>query len=409
VRRPAILCTVVALLAHTDVWAQSSAAQAQQRPATPTWQEAYDNGVRAIGAKNWKAAIAALQTAKRFGPKPAGRVAFTSSRVDAFVPDYYLGVAFLNDGQFANAVAAFESVSPAELGIERDRRFRDWRDLASTAKFEAGFNRAQEAVKKGDSVIAQRELSSVQTLAGERNNARVTDLQGEIARLTTPRPPPVQDDLVVVPDLTGSLSQSAEGLLRQLGLQVGKIEQRESDVRADSILSQQPAAGTRVRRGTIIDIFVAAPKLIAGPPPTKPTTGESTGPGPTAPGPSPPGPSPPRGSRGGRGTVPPGPPVSGLDERGAIAAFYSGRYDAAAQALTAIVSASTPARVAAPSPRSRFYLACSLAALVIVGDRDKSEIASAQRHLKDAGDLKQFASDLRYVSPRILTVLGVGP
>jgi hypothetical protein len=66
---------------------------------------------------------------------------------------------------------------------------------------------------------------------------------------------------------------------------------------------------------------------------------------------------------------------------------------------------SGPAR----SARAYFYLACSLAALVLTGDRDESELVNAQAALRSAGRLDQFAADQRFVSPRVLLALSVQP
>jgi TolA-binding protein len=337
-------------LANADVRAQT-AAQAPNR-AAQSWQEAYDNGVRAIRAKDWKAAIASMQSAKRLGPKPARRVAFTTSRVDAFVPDYYLGLAFLNDNQFANADAAFESLRQAQLGIDRDAQFRDWQDLASTAKFESTIAKIEDDLKKGDRASLQRDFA-----IADKYTAKKADS-----------------------DRVQALKELADN-------------------------AEKPVAGSTTPAGpspAATNLTVTGPTT---PPPTTPapTTAPATTP-PATPGASVPTPSPTPPLRP-RPPVPTPQPVPGIDERGAIAKFYSGDYATAVQALTAIVNASTPGRV--PSPRARFYLACSLVALVIVNGGDKSEIDNAQRYLKDAGALEHFASDRPYVSPRILTALGL--
>jgi hypothetical protein len=93
----------------------------------------------------------------------------------------------------------------------------------------------------------------------------------------------------------------------------------------------------------------------------------------------------------------------GATERNGIAAFLAGRYEEAAATLTLVVA--SPAR----SARAHFYLACSLAALVLTGDRDQSEIVNAQALLRAAGRLDQFAADQRFVSPRVLLALSVQP
>lgn len=92
-------------------------------------------------------------------------------------------------------------------------------------------------------------------------------------------------------------------------------------------------------------------------------------------------------------------PVS--SERDGIAAFFSGRYDEAAGTLAAVATGPQG------SARARFYLACSLAALVLAGDRDQSDMSAARARLREAGRLDQFASDRRFISPRVLAALAI--
>ncbi|HEY7292178.1 MAG TPA: hypothetical protein VH583_20245, partial [Vicinamibacterales bacterium] len=91
-----VLAMVVAL--------QSSAPpQAQQRADTRTWYEAYADGRRAFQQGNWQAAIDSLEASKRAAgaPKPGRRVPFYGDVFDDYIPDYYLGQAYLNLKQYA--------------------------------------------------------------------------------------------------------------------------------------------------------------------------------------------------------------------------------------------------------------------------------------------------------------------
>ena len=91
------------------------------------------------------------------------------------------------------------------------------------------------------------------------------------------------------------------------------------------------------------------------------------------------------------------------DEEAAIAAYLSGRYDVSASALGVIQTEATG------SQRAYFYLACSRVALAILGQADAGSIADARAILKQAGDPARFNADRRYISPRVLKMLGVTP
>jgi serine/threonine-protein kinase len=61
---------------------------------------------------------------------------------------------------------------------------------------------------------------------------------------------------VEVPDVTGLSRDSAEDLLSDAGLEVA-VEQRESEEPEDDVISQDPAAGTEVDRGSTVTITVS--------------------------------------------------------------------------------------------------------------------------------------------------------
>jgi hypothetical protein len=91
------------------------------------------------------------------------------------------------------------------------------------------------------------------------------------------------------------------------------------------------------------------------------------------------------------------------NEQAGIGAYLSGRYDQASAILGSAVTAT------GATPRAYFYLACSRTALAIVGQADAATIADARAMLARAGDPAQFAADRRYISPRILQMLGLSP
>ena len=89
------------------------------------------------------------------------------------------------------------------------------------------------------------------------------------------------------------------------------------------------------------------------------------------------------------------------DEEAAIAAYLSGRYDQSANILGVLEAGVTG------SERAFFYLACSRVALAILGQADAGSIADARAILSRAGSPAQFSADSRYISPRVLKMLGV--
>ena len=58
----------------------------------------------------WDAAIASLITAKRKGPASGRNIRFIGDDRGDYLPDYYLGIAYLNTKHFAESDAAFDDV-----------------------------------------------------------------------------------------------------------------------------------------------------------------------------------------------------------------------------------------------------------------------------------------------------------
>ena len=92
-----------------------------------------------------------------------------------------------------------------------------------------------------------------------------------------------------------------------------------------------------------------------------------------------------------------------MNEQAAISAYLSGQYDRVSSLLGSAVAANTG------TPRAYFYLACSQTAMAILGQSDANAVNDARAMLLRAGDPAQFAADRRYISPRVLQMLGLNP
>ena len=63
--------------------------------------------------------------------------------------------------------------------------------------------------------------------------------------------------LVTVPDLVKRDEAAATATLNQVGLALGTLAQRDSDEASGTILTQKPAGGTQVRKGSKVDVVVS--------------------------------------------------------------------------------------------------------------------------------------------------------
>src|SRR4029077_9434385 len=120
--------------------ASQSAAQAQapgRRPDTRTWYQAYADGKVALDQKNGQAECDSLEASKRAGaPKPGRKIPFYGDVYDDYLPDYYLGIAYLNLRQFTQADQAFAAVRASGLISPKDREYAEFQ--RQTAAVTAG-------------------------------------------------------------------------------------------------------------------------------------------------------------------------------------------------------------------------------------------------------------------------------
>src|SRR4029078_7724691 len=118
--------------------ASQSAAQTQapgRRPDTRTWYQAYADGKRAVNQNDWQGAVDSLDASKRAGaPKPGGKIPFYGDVYDDFLPDYYLGMAYVNLKQDAQADRAFGAVRASGGDGARDREYAQLEAQATVAR-----------------------------------------------------------------------------------------------------------------------------------------------------------------------------------------------------------------------------------------------------------------------------------
>ncbi len=327
---------MLALLLAVLVAAQSAAQAPARRNDTRTWYQAYADGKRAIDQKNWQAAIDSLEASKRArAPKPGRRIPFYGDVYDDYLPDYYLGVAYLSLGQLTQAEQAFAAVRASGLITQRDREYAEFQ--RQTTAVAAGLREA--------STVAGNNAAPpvVNTVAPTPNNTpAATPNPGPVAVNTPPAgapvqqtPPPIQQaPPVATPPNTGTALPG---------------QQRPSGVLPPSprVVQNNPTNSTIRPSGNVI--------------------------------------------------------TSPRAEADAIRAYLSGQYEQAAALLSGSVQGP------GATPRAFFYLACSRTALAILGQGGSADVDDAKVLLARAGNPAQFAEDRRYVSPRVLRMLGLNP
>ena len=120
-------------------WQDCSRFRARRRSSSATirrtWYQAYADAQRNVQQKNWNAAIADIEAASRLGaPKPGRNILFYGDVYGNFIPDYYLGLAYLGLNRPDDADRAFERVKQAQLIAPRDNLYAEFTRQATTVK-----------------------------------------------------------------------------------------------------------------------------------------------------------------------------------------------------------------------------------------------------------------------------------
>lgn len=176
--RPTTRCLVLAMAVlaavSARVSAQSMASQTQAR-----WYDAYQEGVRAVQRNDWATAERLLLQAQISGPRPGRRVYAYGDTYINFLPDYHLGVVYLNTDRLQEAEAAFARVSEQGLITTRDPEYAAFNRQMREATFERAFGQAVDLSARGELDQASARLDEAR--ATQFNDGKVTTLAKDIA------------------------------------------------------------------------------------------------------------------------------------------------------------------------------------------------------------------------------------
>lgn len=343
-----------------------------------TWYDAYEQAIRDIkscgprleptGCKEWDAAEAALKASRVGGPPQAQRALFPGDVYRPFVPDYFLGLIYLNTGRFTEAAAAFRSVQDKKLVPAAPRQARGGDPLVPTVEqsqlheraaiFGQAMSNARTRLEAKDIAGARKALKDAAGLGF--NQTAVTALENEI------------DAVASVPVPTPSGLPPSTG-----GVDLGRGVIPGPDTYANAPLggrNPDPPTGRE-----------AGPARSSTADPVRPTL---------------PGRDTPRGR-----PDSPGRPAESAAEQARVdqlfadglRAFLSGDYRVAVRALEE--ASSSPSA----QPRAKIYLACANAGLVLTGQADQSRLALARAQYNSADPQRNLLDeDRRLISPRIL-------
>jgi tetratricopeptide (TPR) repeat protein len=345
---------------------------AQQR-----WYEAYDEAIAHVKQQQWPEAEAKLLQARKLRPESGRNVLrYGMLRTDYF-PDYYLGVVYLAMGRPKEALQMFAQAREANINT-RSQEFRE---------IDALTQRATEL----DERLA-RARNPPPPPPSEKPAKPVDEAKKEKPPVEPPPPPPPDFRAEFEKLLSAANAQLQQGNLQaaegnaNAALEVATRRNLPAErSRAEGVLGQISGMRTATRIEDAIKRRDAATArrevdaLVARSP--------------------------------NYDTTPLRRQVDQLErelqagqlQRDAMRAFYAGEYQ---QSLSLLRQMD---KLGAMTPRAHFYRACSLAAMVSTMTTPSDDrMAEARQSLRLAARApNEYRSDLAYISPRVLQLLGV--
>ncbi|HSP17356.1 MAG TPA: hypothetical protein VLV78_21610 [Thermoanaerobaculia bacterium] len=141
--------------------------------AQEKWWEAYNRGVKAVNAKNYTEAVAALQKAMAETPAE-NSAARTRNEIFVYVPHFWLGIAKFNLGDVDGALREWKT-SEEQGAIEKTdyySKLRDWVSRAQAEKQRGAQNAASASKNAADAALSRALAGQMDALSsgGDRTD-----------------------------------------------------------------------------------------------------------------------------------------------------------------------------------------------------------------------------------------------
>lgn len=384
------------------------------RSADP-WHESYAAALKAISSRNWATAEAKLKAAIKDGPAPGRGVKTYGVRFTDYVPGFYLGVVYFNQQRYPEALEELLKVQTTNLVKKGDTEYQQMLDMVELASMRvAAARKPNEGQKEAETLIRfARDLLAQDSLDQARNayesakqkdpsNSGLSALGDAIARKEAERKTRADEDVkkrdtARKAELDGLVDTGKQLLAgrrykelrdavargRVAGLNDPRLDElmasadfAEGLAELSGLLTRKEWDAARRRAGALAARKADDPELrrlqalIEKPAAVADAAASRTG-----------------GAHELEGT--------------ALRAFYSGKYQAAADILGELAAGN------GRSARVLFYLACSNSALgLLSGKNGEPLVSKARQQLAEAKKLDPtFAAEGRLISPRIIAAL----
>jgi hypothetical protein len=346
VLRAALMVALFCALS-TPVWPQASSSR-----QTPTrWYDAYQEGLRAVQKRDWAAAEKQFLQAKATGPQPARRVFTYGDSYIPFLPDYYLGVVYLNTNRSRDAETAFQLVRKQNVITAKDPEYVAFERQGREATFNRAFTQAQQLTAAGNFEGVRAALQEALTTNIDNAKVQMFSRENETQLLAKAAPP----NATTAPPSTAKLEDSP---VQNAPPPVAKT-------------APPPVAAPVATNSSVVKTPVGR---IPVPRPQNETVKD------------------------GGVIVPPRTASAAL--RNGVLAFFSGDYGGAIPLLQGA------AQQPGADPKAQILLACAKVGLVLTGGGDATTLRQTQAEFQSAAlDRYLTPADRRFISPKILQQL----
>ncbi|MEW6368141.1 MAG: hypothetical protein AB1714_26230 [Acidobacteriota bacterium] len=387
--------------------------------AQELWYAAYDSALKAIASGDWATAEAKLATVKKSGPAPARRVkAYGTNYIIMYVPDYYLGVVYFNQGRYQEAADQFARIRASGVLKQGDKEFAEMEKLAAQAgerlrpqvaetkpapppptptgpspeelRVRQLQQEAQDLVRQAGTLISQGRLDEAkraldQARGKDPSNRQIADLSAQITQKEAELRAMAEADKkqaefqTLLRQAEQALSARNYGQAKTLANQAGAANLDPQ--RVGNLLRSIDVAENveNLRKAAERSSWVEAQRLSQAIEKLDPRNADLAR---------------------FRAAIEQGLATQGVDEleKSALVAFYSGNYEQSASLLDRVAAQKKD------SGRVYFYMGCANAALALMqGKQGDALMQKARQQFAQARRLNpSYQYDTKYISPKIL-------
>lgn len=228
--RKTLLCVLILLFCAIQVTAEEF------------WYESYEAGKKAVAVQQWGVAEQKLSDAIRKGPKQGRRVLAYGQNWVVYIPDYYLGVVYYNEGKLQQSLDQFKRVQSAGLVTQSHPEFAVMSKMIQSANQQLNPPQiTQPTAPKPEEIEAKKLASELEAfdkdIRANLANGNIEEAKKELENLKQKDP-----NYSSIPTLSGEVDKAEKIATEELKKRQVAEEEQKKQQNAFELMQQATSA-----------------------------------------------------------------------------------------------------------------------------------------------------------------------